>query len=61
MPPFKDKNAVFISSSDKVTSSKELPDSLKYISNDLCDWGISHASFGPTLAKYSLMLLAMAF
>ena len=59
--PFKEKNVVFISSSDKITSSKELSDSLRYISNDLCDWGISHTSFGSTLTKYSLKLLTMVF
>ena len=59
LPPFKVKNSVFISSSDKVIFSKELSDYLRYISNDLCDWGILHVSFGPTLTKYSLKLLAM--
>ena len=52
LPPFKGRDAVFISSSDKVTSSKELLDPLRQISNYICDWGISHASFGPTLTKY---------
>ena len=44
LPPFKEKNAVFISSSDKVISSKELSDPLRYVSNNLWDWGILHAS-----------------
>ena len=61
LPPFKDKNTVFISSSDKVISSKELSDPLIQISNDLCNWGIWHASFGPTLTKYSLKLLTTFF
>ena len=39
LPPFKEKNAIFISSSDKVTYSKELSDPLRYISNDLCNCG----------------------
>ena len=58
LPTFIEKNAVFISSSDKVTSSKELSDLLRYISNGICDWHISRATFGP---KCSLKLLTMVF
>lgn len=32
-----EKSAVFIFSSDKGTSSKELSDPLRYILNDICD------------------------
>lgn len=55
----KEKNALFIFSSDKVTYSKELSDSLRYFSNGLCDCGISPASFGLTMIKFSSKLLAM--
>ena len=61
LSPFKIINFVFISSSDKVTSSKELSDPLKYISNDLWDWHISYGSYVSTLTKYSLKLLAMVY
>ena len=54
LPNFKEKNAVFISLSDKVTSLKELSDPLRYISNDLYDCGT-------TLTKYLLKLLTMVF
>ena len=39
-PTFKEKNSVFIYSSDKVAPSKVLWDTLRWISNDFCDWGI---------------------
>ena len=35
LPPFKEKHFVFISSSDKVISLKELSDLLRYISNNI--------------------------
>ena len=61
LPLFQENNALSNYSSEKVISSKKLSDSLRYISNNLCNWGISHASFGSTLTKYSVKLLAMVF
>ena len=54
-----EENAVFTSSSDKGNYSKELSDTLRNISNDLCYWGISGDD--PVLTKYPLNLLAMVF
>ena len=61
LPPIKEKNSVSISSSNKITSSKELPHLLRYILHDLCDLVISDASFRPTFTKYSLKLSEMVF
>ena len=61
LPPFKEKNAVFISPSEKDDSWKELLDLKCFISKDLCEWSIADASFSPTLRKYSSKLLVMVF
>ena len=52
---------VFISLSDKVTSSKELSHVSRNVTKDLCKRNISTASFTLMLKKYSLTLLAIFF